>query len=737
MATGVATAAFLLYAWCSAPTVTYTGDCGELIAASYRLGIPHPSGYPLYCLLGRLFASLVPFGEVGWRYNLFSALCGAITVGLVTATVHRLTASSSLSPVEASDGAGPRLLLVGHWPAIGTGLLLTGFNYLGTQCVIAEVYALNALLLAALFYCAVAWHQDQDWRWVYTIALLFGLALNVHLSCVYLLPGLFLYVIVQHRDQFQTSPLMLRRAVIALALAVATLALNVYLPLRARAFPEPVAPGVWWPMDWGHPADLPRWLAHVTARQYRHHMFAEPLPIVLGKLMALFSFILLQYLWLSPLMLWGALRVWKNNSGEQHSGGRWLGAALLLTAVLNIGVHINYDVGDYPNFFFPAYIVIAIWLGFGLQTLFDAAINRGARWEQTSPAAPWRWRLHTLAWMSLVGTVAVQWPIFVAVASFHGETKARDTALERAAAAENLIQHGKGKPSLLLLLDDALWSFWYAQYVLGQARGVDTPWGVWRNKMVDEGRLVDLVAKLQVQGPVAISQWDAGVDQRYPYVMLTESGNLCLASHRRLPPPAQPSDSQFPDEPRYAGGLKHARFRRTTLNRDDLSHLDVDDLNSLNTAERHALLQTGLVALKREELAAFEVDFATRFGRRQSAPFQIDSTTNTVHIGWIEVLIARRGQLPGRPAPRQGDYEIPPEKLSPLAKTMPPLVIFKQTRRLIVPLEKKSRTPRPGTLRAAVPLQMHPDAPLALYDVWTRLTTTPHDATTPWQRTDV
>jgi hypothetical protein len=41
--------AFFLYLSGVSSTVTYGGDCGELIAASYRLGIAHPTGYALYC----------------------------------------------------------------------------------------------------------------------------------------------------------------------------------------------------------------------------------------------------------------------------------------------------------------------------------------------------------------------------------------------------------------------------------------------------------------------------------------------------------------------------------------------------------------------------------------------------------------------------------------------------------------------------------------------------------------
>ncbi|RLC93667.1 MAG: hypothetical protein DRI77_11675, partial [Chloroflexi bacterium] len=39
-----------------------------------RLGVAHPTGYPLYVLLGKLF-TLLPLGNVAWRVNLASAVC--------------------------------------------------------------------------------------------------------------------------------------------------------------------------------------------------------------------------------------------------------------------------------------------------------------------------------------------------------------------------------------------------------------------------------------------------------------------------------------------------------------------------------------------------------------------------------------------------------------------------------------------------------------------------------------
>jgi hypothetical protein len=748
--------AVLLYLSSVSSTVTYRGDCGELIAASYRLGIAHPTGYALYCLLGRCFASLLPLGEVGWRYNVLSALLGALSVGLVTATIYRLVNGNIPHRTEAPlDGLLPgasstrKMARVAAsqsnalWPALGAGLLLAGFYDFWSQCVLAEVYALNALMLAALLYAAVSWHQSGDWRWFLSLAVLFGLALNAHLSCIYLAPGLLLYTVVQHRARFGTGLQMVRRLLVAVAFMSAAYALTLYLPLRSGLFPEPPPVGItstriaqpdgipqlasretasreteWWPLDWTHPADFSRWYAHASARQYKNLLFAryavpvgertvyltwfaQSLPEFVGRLGTLGGRIAVFYLWCTPLLLVGLWQSWRSpwrrdeysKAHATRTGGRWLGALLLLTFVLNVGVQANYMVSDQSNFFFPAYIVLAIWMGMGLAWL--------------GRVLPSRWG--TVGLTSLVlASVTVQWALAAPFASHRGETHARDTALDRAQAAETLATQAGRAPSVIFFGDDALWSFWYVKYVLGRAQNVHTPWSR-RRAMIESGHMADYVAELQRRGPVALSGWDTRTDMRFPYVLLNQSGTLCLASTRKLPDGAtllaQDSDIQNKD-----ANIISARFR----------------------AAQEMPPEHGIASLKRENMAAFEVDFRLLWNspldaKNAGAP-TIDNTANPplAHVGYIEVLMSPAdAESPGHlisPTPSQDDVR----------KTGggPSLVVWKQTRRLIVPLG----APLSTRLRAVVPLQMESEAPPARYDVWLRLVRSSKDKSTPWQR---
>src|SRR3989339_721776 len=80
-----------------APTIGFR-DSGDMVTASYLLGISHPSGFPLYMLIGKAF-SFMPVSEIAFRYNLMSALFGALAVILVFFSVKRLLKSSFISAI--------------------------------------------------------------------------------------------------------------------------------------------------------------------------------------------------------------------------------------------------------------------------------------------------------------------------------------------------------------------------------------------------------------------------------------------------------------------------------------------------------------------------------------------------------------------------------------------------------------------------------------------------------------
>ena len=202
-----------------APTVSGE-DSGELIAAAHTLGIPHPTGYPLWCLLGKLFITIIPFGGVAWRVNFMSAVFGAATVSLVFILIRRLTRD----PIAALAGA-----------------LAFGFSWeFWEQAVIAEVYTLNAFFVALCLLLLLAWQEKRRTWHLLAFALAYGLSLCNH-STMFLLGPLFLAFMLWVDRGLWRRPALWAGMGVLVALG---LCLYAYLPLRSRADPA---------IDWGNP----------------------------------------------------------------------------------------------------------------------------------------------------------------------------------------------------------------------------------------------------------------------------------------------------------------------------------------------------------------------------------------------------------------------------------------------------------------------------------------------------
>src|SRR5688500_10781433 len=106
----VALFALGLYIRTLAPSVM-PGDYAEFQLCAAVLGVPHPTGYPLYIMLGKLF-TLLPFGDVAYRVNLSSAVYMAGAVGLLFAVAVRLMRLAGLRLGWWAAGVGALLFAI-------------------------------------------------------------------------------------------------------------------------------------------------------------------------------------------------------------------------------------------------------------------------------------------------------------------------------------------------------------------------------------------------------------------------------------------------------------------------------------------------------------------------------------------------------------------------------------------------------------------------------------------------
>ena len=135
-------AGFALYAATAAPSVaTLFDDSLEFQVVLPTLGIAHPSGYPLYTLLGKLFTLLIPFRDAAGRANLLSALCAGAALGVLYLLAQKIA---------------------GNRAAAATATVLFALSPAWwSQATIAEVYALHGLLVVLFLYLLLRWEEAR------------------------------------------------------------------------------------------------------------------------------------------------------------------------------------------------------------------------------------------------------------------------------------------------------------------------------------------------------------------------------------------------------------------------------------------------------------------------------------------------------------------------------------------------------------------------------------------------
>ncbi len=140
---------FAVYAWTAAPNVTLL-DSGEFIVAAQHFGVPHPTGYPVWTFLTWLFL-LLPLGNAAWEVAIFSGVRAAAAVGLCAALL------SNIQTWVFGDLLQGRLRRIPQLVALSFALMLAFSESMWSQAVIAEVYALHALLIGLFLVACYSW----------------------------------------------------------------------------------------------------------------------------------------------------------------------------------------------------------------------------------------------------------------------------------------------------------------------------------------------------------------------------------------------------------------------------------------------------------------------------------------------------------------------------------------------------------------------------------------------------
>jgi hypothetical protein len=435
--------------WRTAAPGVLAGDSGELQFAARLAGLAHPTGYPLYLMLGWLWShglEALGLASPARAMTLMSVLFGGLVVGLAYLLAVALIAQS-----RTGDGV-PR-------PAERLAALVAALTFawtptLWSQAVITEVYTLHAALVAALLLLALLWREEvrpfpksrtsrSGWL-LAALALLFGLGLAHHRTTLLLLPVLLVFLAWQ-------APLgywRWRQVALLVLLALAPLLLYLYVPLRAPATPYlaiELWPGPPTQLVDLSPAGLVSYLlgqgfageiqgpgpAIAAAPSSMQRFAAELTPV--GLLLAGLGVVVLALRRQWPLL--------------------WLtgGSFALLT-----GFNLFYTIGDIAVFYIPSYLIACVWIGVAvvwLAGLVSSAINR--RWVGLGEGAG-----------IVTAVLLAALPVYLFLSHAPAHDRSQDTA---AANSWQALLAAHPAPHAVLVSNDRdeVMPLWYLQQVEG------------------------------------------------------------------------------------------------------------------------------------------------------------------------------------------------------------------------------------------------------------------------------
>jgi hypothetical protein len=169
-------------------------DCGEFIAVSYKLEVPHPPGAPLFLLIGRLFSFLAlgDVTQVAYWINFVSVLSSAFTILFLFWSIT-LFGRKMLGVSKPEELTPNNTLLLMGAGVIGS-LAYTFSDSFWFSAVEAEVYAMSSFFTALVVWAMLKWEVIEDEskanRWLILIFYMVGLSIGVHLLNLVTLPAL-------------------------------------------------------------------------------------------------------------------------------------------------------------------------------------------------------------------------------------------------------------------------------------------------------------------------------------------------------------------------------------------------------------------------------------------------------------------------------------------------------------------------------------------------------------------
>ncbi len=349
---------FIAYLKTLAPDVFFV-DAGELATACAKLGIAHPTGYPLFTLLGRFF-SLIPSGQEIYIMNAVSAFYTSLSIAiyfLFSTFLIKLIfyfKNFDKKPSYRFSLENYQIYFLATVSALILGFSRTWWD---TASAI-EVYNLHKIFLVSiifLLYKAIfnqnlypSKKENKEKYWIF-FAYLLGLSFGNHLSTLFLSLGV-IYLYFAYNGFNKISFLRI------LILTIPFLAgLSVYLYLFLRAENAPIS--------WGYPHNLENFIRHVSGKQFSVWMF-KSLETMKKQFTHFINIYPIEFsIPLFLLLFVGIIKSFISNYK--------LFLFQFLLFAFSILYGINYDIYDIDSYFLLAFLVSSMWILYALIFLVE------------------------------------------------------------------------------------------------------------------------------------------------------------------------------------------------------------------------------------------------------------------------------------------------------------------------------------------------------------------------------
>lgn len=376
---------FVIYLFTLAPSVVEI-DSGELATVICTLGIAHPTGYPLFSMIGYLFTLIpLPFSGI-IKVNLLAALwCSSavavfvLTVKTVLENLPAFAVQKKETPVKGAKknkrSEAPKKIVLALpdlseeikiLTAIFSGLILAFNRTFWSQSTSIEVYSLHLLLITLVIFSLIkafiGGTTDLKFslkdRWL-VFSFFLALSFSNHMTTLFILPGIAYFYFQKHK----ISSASVKKIGLMLAVFFPVLVLIYsYIPIRASFNPV---------MNWGNATNMEKLLRHISGKQYQvwlftsfgsaEKQFSHFIDILLGNYSgSVFDFG--EFNVTLIIIIAGVAAAFK------YARKFWY--FLIITFLFTILYSINYDIVDIDTYFLLAFISLAYFSVFGILWMF-------------------------------------------------------------------------------------------------------------------------------------------------------------------------------------------------------------------------------------------------------------------------------------------------------------------------------------------------------------------------------